>query len=316
VQEARVLAAAQKPIAARSFTDPAGPPAWRTLPSWFLVSTRDRMINPDLERFMAARIGATTVEVRSSHASPVSHPTWADKYKDQGLLVIGVHTPEFDFEHDPDNLRRAATNLRVDYPIAVDNDYAIWDAFGNRYWPALYFADAKGQLRHHHFGEGDYQQSEMVIQRLLTQAGSGGIGHELVSVDARGVEATADWDSLWSPENYLGYARTENFASSNGAVLDTPARLCRPRAVGPEPVGPCRELDGQAAGSPAGQDRQAPARPDQRPAARRRRRRPARHRLDPLRPGEHRAARLPAPVNPTDPGNHHQRSHHVEPPQR
>jgi thiol-disulfide isomerase/thioredoxin len=156
---------------------------------------------------------------------------WAERYQDHGLVVLGVHTPEFDVEHDLDNLRRAATDLRVDYPVAIDNDYAIWDAFGNRYWPALYFVDAQGQIRHHRFGEGDYERSEATMQRLLTAAGAGGIGQDLVSVDAGGVEAAADWDSLWSPENYLGYQRTENFASPNGAVFGTrhvyaaPARL-------------------------------------------------------------------------------------------
>ena len=147
---------------------------------------------------------------------------WADKYQDQGLVVLGVHTPEFDVEHDLDNVRRAATDLGVDYPVAVDNDYAIWNAFGNRYWPALYFVDAQGQIRHHRFGEGEYEQSEMILQQLLSEAGSGGIGQDLVSVEPGGVEAAADWASLWSPENYLGYQRTENFASSDGAVLDTP----------------------------------------------------------------------------------------------
>jgi thiol-disulfide isomerase/thioredoxin len=147
---------------------------------------------------------------------------WAERYQDDGMVVLGVHTPEFDVERDLDNVRRAVKDLRVDYPVVIDNDYAIWDAFGNRYWPALYFVDAQGQIRHHRFGEGDYEQSEAIIQRLLTEAGVGRIGHDLVSVDARGVEAAADWDSLWSPENYLGYGRTENFASSNGAVLDTP----------------------------------------------------------------------------------------------
>jgi thiol-disulfide isomerase/thioredoxin len=147
---------------------------------------------------------------------------WAERYQDDGMDVLGVHTPEFDVERDLDNVRRAVKDLRVDYPVVIDNDYAIWDAFGNRYWPALYFVDAQGQIRHHRFGEGDYEQSEAIIQRLLTEAGVGRIGHDLVSVDARGVEAAADWDSLWSPENYLGYGRTENFASSNGAVLDTP----------------------------------------------------------------------------------------------
>jgi thiol-disulfide isomerase/thioredoxin len=149
---------------------------------------------------------------------------WADKYKDQGLVVIGVHTPEFDFERDPDNVRRAVKARRIEYPIAIDNDYALWIAFGNRYWSAFYFVDGHGQIRHHRFGEGDYQRSEAVIQRLLAETGSGGIGHDLVSVDARGVEAAADWDSLRSPENYLGSGRTQNFASSNGSggVLGTP----------------------------------------------------------------------------------------------
>jgi thiol-disulfide isomerase/thioredoxin len=147
---------------------------------------------------------------------------WAEKYKDHGLVLIGVHTPEFDVEHDLDNVRRATKDLRIDYPVAIDNDYAIWSAFNNHYWPALYFVDEQGQVRHHRFGEGDYEQSEMILQQLLTEAGIGGIGNDLVSVDARGAEAAADWDSLRSPENYLGYERTENFASSNGAVLEVP----------------------------------------------------------------------------------------------
>jgi len=124
---------------------------------------------------------------------------WADKYQDQGLIVVGVHTPEFDVEHDLDNVRRAVTDLRVDYPVAVDNDYGIWNAFGNRYWPAFYFVDAQGQIRHHRFGEGEYEQSEMILQQLLSEAGSGGIGQDLVSVEPGGVEAAADWASLWSP---------------------------------------------------------------------------------------------------------------------
>ena len=147
---------------------------------------------------------------------------WADKYKDQGLVVLGVHTPEFDVEHDLDNVRRAAKDLRVDYPVAVDNDYAIWSAFDNHYWPALYLVDAQGRIRHHRFGEGGYEEAEMILQQLLAEAGSWGIGQDLVSVNATGVEAAADWASLRSPENYLGYQRTQNFASANGAVLDTP----------------------------------------------------------------------------------------------
>ena len=121
---------------------------------------------------------------------------WAEKYRDQGLVVIGVHTPEFGFEHNVDNVRRAAKEMRVDYPVAIDNDYAIWQAFNNQYWPALYFVDAKGHIRHHQFGEGEYEQSERVIQQLLAEAGSQRVGHDLVAVDARGLEAAADWSSL------------------------------------------------------------------------------------------------------------------------
>jgi thiol-disulfide isomerase/thioredoxin len=156
---------------------------------------------------------------------------WAQKYKDQGLVVIGVHSPEFEFEKNVDNVRWAAKDMRVDYPIAIDSAHAIWRAFKNQYWPALYFVDSQGRIRHHQFGEGEYEQSEMIIQQLLAEAGNGGIGHELVEVDGRGAEAAADWASLKSPENYVGYERTENFASPGGAVLGkrrvyvAPARL-------------------------------------------------------------------------------------------
>ena len=145
---------------------------------------------------------------------------WAEKYRDHGVVVIGVHTPEFPFEHDIENVRRAAKEMRVAYPIAVDSDYAIWHAFANHYWPALYLADAEGQLRYHHFGEGAYEESERVVQHLLTEAGIGGFAHELVSVDAQGVEVAADWGSLRSPETYVGYEQTRHFASPGGAVLD------------------------------------------------------------------------------------------------
>jgi thiol-disulfide isomerase/thioredoxin len=156
---------------------------------------------------------------------------WADKYRDQGLVVIGVHTPEFSFEKNINNVRWAAKEMRVGYPIAVDSDYVIWRAFKNQYWPALYFVDSQGRVRHQHFGEGAYEQSEMIIQRLLAESGVGGIGDDLVSVDARGLEVAADWSSLKSPENYVGYERTQNFASPGGAILDKarmyqlPARL-------------------------------------------------------------------------------------------
>ena len=130
-----------------------------------------------------------------------------------------MHTPEFPFEKDGDNVRRALKEMRIVYPVAVDNDYAIWRAFKNQYWPAFYFVDARGRIRHHQFGEGDYERSERVIQQLLAEAGADG-GSGLVSVEGRGVEAAADWGSLKSPENYVGYERTENFASPGGAVPD------------------------------------------------------------------------------------------------
>ena len=139
---------------------------------------------------------------------------WSRAYRDDGLVVIGVHTPEFSFEHDIDGVRRATAERDIDYPVAVDNDYAIWSAFDNHYWPALYFIDADGIIADDHFGEGRYEESERVIQRLL------GVERELVSVEGRGVEAEADWDHLRTPETYLGYGRGERFASPHGAGYD------------------------------------------------------------------------------------------------
>ncbi|MCP6760425.1 MAG: thioredoxin family protein [Fischerella sp. CENA71] len=145
---------------------------------------------------------------------------WAEKYQDQGLVVIGIHTPEFEFEKNIDNVRRALTEMKIDYAITVDNNYAVWRAFENHYWPALYFIDTQGRIRHHQFGEGKYEQSERVIQQLLSESGTGLVGQEMVEVEAHGFEAAADWDSLKSPENYLGYDRTENFTSPGGVVLN------------------------------------------------------------------------------------------------
>src|SRR3954453_18630074 len=154
---------------------------------------------------------------------------WAERYREHGLVVIGVHTPEFSFEHDVDNVRRAVEDMGVRYPVAVDNDYAIWRAFGNRYWPALYLVDVQGRIRHHRFGEGDEERSELVIQELLAEAGYGDVDQEPVSVHAAGVEAAADWEHLGSPENYLGYERTDNFASPGGAVPNVPRSTRSPR---------------------------------------------------------------------------------------
>src|SRR5262245_55627189 len=147
---------------------------------------------------------------------------WDAKYRNQGLVVIGVHAPEFSFEKNMNNVRWAVKEMRVDYPVAVDNEHVIWRAFNNQYWPALYFVDAQGRVRHHHFGEGSYPQSEMVIRRLLMEAGAADIGDEVVSPEGRGLEAAADWGSLKSPENYVGYGRTENFASPGAAAPDKP----------------------------------------------------------------------------------------------
>jgi len=145
---------------------------------------------------------------------------WAEKYKDRGLVVIGVHTPEFSFEKELDNVRRETTALGIHYPVAVDSDYAIWRAFRNQYWPALYIADAQGRIRHHQFGEGGYQQSERTIQQLLTEAGRTDVSRELVSVDTQGVDKAADWANVKSPETYVGYERAESFASPGNAVGD------------------------------------------------------------------------------------------------
>jgi hypothetical protein len=146
---------------------------------------------------------------------------WADKYAAQGLAVVGVQTPEFEFEGDLEYVGRAIMEMDVRYPVAVDNDYAVWRAFDNHYWPALYFVDAEGRIRHHHFGEGEYEESEMVLQMLLREAGAD-VEQGLVGIEPGGVEAAADWTSLGSPETYLGYGRAVGFASPGGAVPDEP----------------------------------------------------------------------------------------------
>ena len=143
---------------------------------------------------------------------------WAAKYRDLGLVVIGVHTPEFSVEHDPANIRRAVSSMRIDYPVAVDSDYAIWRAFDNSYWPAVYVADVQGRIRYHHFGEGEYEETERVIQKLLEEAGHPVESRELVTADARGPEVGADWSNVRSEETYVGSEKAANFASSSGAT--------------------------------------------------------------------------------------------------
>jgi len=156
---------------------------------------------------------------------------WAEKYKDQGLVVIGVHSPEFAFETNVELVRQAARAMGVTYPIVLDSDHAIWTALENEAWPALYFVDARGRIRHHSYGEGAYDQSEEILQQLLMEAGHADVSQAMVAVDPKGVEAQADWRSLRSPETYVGYARIENFASPGGPMRDkrhvyaAPARL-------------------------------------------------------------------------------------------
>ena len=147
---------------------------------------------------------------------------WAEKYKDQGLVVIGVHTPEFAFEKNIDNVKKAVADLKIGFPVAIDNDYAIWRAFKNRYWPADYFIDAQGRIRDHSFGEGDYAASEHVIQQLLTKAGEANVSGGLVTVNASGAEAASDADNDRSSETYIGYGRAEKFVSPGGVIKGGP----------------------------------------------------------------------------------------------
>jgi hypothetical protein len=144
---------------------------------------------------------------------------WDDRYRDDGLVVIGAHSPEFAFEHDPEKVRSALAAMGISYPVAVDDDFAIWRAFGNAYWPALYVVDVQGRIRYHHFGEEAYERSEQVIRQLLAEAGSE-VGEDLVSVEPDGVYVAANWDELGSPETYVGDDRASGFASSDGLARD------------------------------------------------------------------------------------------------
>jgi len=153
---------------------------------------------------------------------------WSEKYRDQGLVILGVHTPEFPFEHELGNVQRAVSAMRIEYPIAVDSDYAIWTAFDNAYWPAHYFVDAAGHIRGAQFGEGSYDKSERLIQKLLTDAHAAGVADDVVSPEGQGAELAAEWGSLESPENYVGYERTNGFASPGGIGPDARRRYTMP----------------------------------------------------------------------------------------
>jgi hypothetical protein len=157
---------------------------------------------------------------------------WAQKYHHQGLVVIGAHAPEFQFETVIDNVRHAARDMNITYPIAIDNEYQLWDGFENEYWPALYLIDARGRIRYHHFGEGDYAETERGIQSLLTEAGVPEVASALVSVEGAGAEASPDYANLKSPENYLGYARSERFVSTGHGAVNEPCPFTAPARLG------------------------------------------------------------------------------------
>jgi thiol-disulfide isomerase/thioredoxin len=155
---------------------------------------------------------------------------WAAKYKDAGLTVVGVHTPEFGFERNVDNIVAQSRNFEVTYPVAIDSEYGVWNAFANHYWPAVYIADAEGRIRYHHFGEGEYAMTEMVIQQLLLDGAANDIDQDLVAVEPRGLEVAADFRTLQSPETYLGYGQSSGFASEDSTAFDRPrSYTARPR---------------------------------------------------------------------------------------
>jgi hypothetical protein len=144
---------------------------------------------------------------------------WFERYRDQGLVVVGVHTPEFPFEEVRDNVVEAVGDMHVEYPVALDPEYAVWQAFGNHYWPAVYIADAEGRIRHHQFGEGGYEECERVVQQLLRSAGRESVDDDFVSIADEGLEAQADWATLESPETYVGHQQGRNFASPGGVTI-------------------------------------------------------------------------------------------------
>ena len=191
-----------------AFPSLAGATLWLNSQPLTPASLRGKVVLIDFSTYTCINWLRTLSHVRA----------WAEKYKDQGLVVINVQTPEFEFEKNIDNVRLASKQMGVVYPTAIDNDYAIWNAFDNHYWPALYIIDAKGEIRHHQFGEGNYEQSEVIIKQLLTEAGQKGIGTEFAPVHESGAEVGADWSTLRSEETYVGSSRADNFSSPGGLM--------------------------------------------------------------------------------------------------
>jgi len=190
--------------------DLTGATQWLNSPALNLAALKGKVVLVDFWTYSCINCLRTIPYTRA----------WAEKYKDQGLVVIGVHAPEFAFEKNVDNVKAAIDSFKINYPVAIDNDYAIWRAFQNHYWPAHYFIDAQGRIRHHHFGEGEYGESERVIQQLLAESGKTPAPGSLVSVNATGAEAAADMGDVQSPETYVGYSRAQNFVSPGGALKD------------------------------------------------------------------------------------------------
>jgi thiol-disulfide isomerase/thioredoxin len=188
----------------------AGATGWLNSPPLTPEALRGRVVLVDVWTYTCVNWLRTLPYVRG----------WAAKYADAGLTVVGVHTPEFGFERDVENIVAQSRTFGVAYPIAIDSDYGVWRALDNHFWPALYLADGEGRIRYHHYGEGEYAMTEMVIQQLLLDAGAQGIDQDLVAVEARGLEVAADWRTLQSPETYTGYRQSTGFAQQDVARFD------------------------------------------------------------------------------------------------
>jgi cytochrome c biogenesis protein CcdA/thiol-disulfide isomerase/thioredoxin len=197
---------------APAFPELAGATAWINSPPLTPESLRGKVVLVDFWTYSCINCLRTLPYIKA----------WNEKYKDSGLVIIGVHTPEFPFEKDEANVRKAVKDLGITYPVAMDNDYRIWQNFSNEYWPAHYFIDATGHIRYHHFGEGGYDESEKWIRSLLEEANHKPLPGTATNVAASGAEAASDADDMNSPETYVGYERAENFSSPGGLKQDAP----------------------------------------------------------------------------------------------
>jgi thiol-disulfide isomerase/thioredoxin len=200
----------------------AGATGWLNSPPLTPAALRGKVVLIDIWTFTCVNWLRTLPYVRA----------WADRYRDQGLVVIGVSDPEFPFEHDVDNVRNAAKAMRVSYPIAIDNDFVIWRALMNQYWPAVYLVDAQGRIRFRHFGEGAYEETEKAIRELLVEAGHKDLGEKLATPTPQGPEVAADYATLQSPESYVGAERAEGFASTESPVVDARHTYSLPTRLG------------------------------------------------------------------------------------